>query len=184
MKELARHKCPACGSVSFTADPAGSLICNYCHAAQVPSDRVCPVCGAAYDSATRRCLSCDADLSRKCPACSALNPPFARECLACGQRLEILDSLFTRVTGMGARWLGEVRNGSPAIKAQQEAASQARLAGMWGDEMRRREALAQAEAERDRQESIIVTATVIVVAIFIVVGIVALAIAIVGAPGS
>jgi len=90
--------------------------------------------------------------------------------------MEMLDSLFSRVTGTRADWLRQVREEAPTIKNQEEVASQARLAGMWAADARRREALARARAERDRQQRIIVTVTVAIVALVIVVVLVTLAI--------
>lgn len=140
------------------------------------NERTCPQCGTAYEPGVYRCLSCGADLERECPVCGALNPPLAHECLACGQRLEILGSLFDRVTGTRTDWLNQAREEASGIKAQEEAASQTRLAQMWATESSRREDLAQAQVERDRQERIIVAVTVAAVALVIVVVIIMLAI--------
>ena len=169
-------KCPGCNSSSFTAGPDGSLVCNYCHVAYAPSGRMCPVCGAAFDPDAHQCPSCGADLVRKCPACGAPNPLLAHKCLVCGQELEILESLFARVTGTTADWLRQVREEAPALKAQEEAASQARMAEMWAAERDRREALARAQAECERQERFIVAVTITIVALVIAVVITALAI--------
>jgi hypothetical protein len=92
----------------------------------------------------------------------------------------MLDALFARVTGEAAGWLQEVREEASALKAQQEAGSQARLAEMWAVEARRREALAQARAERDRQERLIITATAIFVALVVIVVLVVMAITVSG----
>ena len=94
--------------------------------------------------------------------------------MACGQELDVLDALFARVAGETAGWLQQVREQAPAIKAQQEEASQSRLAEMRADEMRRREAMARAQVERDRQQRIIVTVTVAIVALVFVVAFVSL----------
>ncbi len=163
-----RPRCPRCGNSSFSADPDGRLICDQCQATLSPPGRVCPVCGAPCAPDDRHCPSCGTDLVRECPTCGALNPSIARKCLACGQELEILDSLFARVTGTRAQWLREVREGAPAIKAQEEAASESRLAEMWAAETRRREALAQARAERDRQQRIIIAVTASIVILVII----------------
>jgi t-SNARE complex subunit (syntaxin) len=96
--------------------------------------------------------------------------------------MEILESLFARVTGTRAEWLRQVREGAPEVKAQEEAASQARLADMWAAEKRRREDLVQARAERDRQQRILVTVTVAIVVVVVVVILVALAIVTLRAP--
>ncbi|MBL7064643.1 MAG: zinc ribbon domain-containing protein [Anaerolineae bacterium] len=133
------------------------------------NERTCPQCGMAYEPGVYRCPSCGADLERECPVCGALNPPLAPECLACGQRLEILGPLFDRVTGTRTDWLNQAREEASGIKAQEEAASQTRLAEMWATESSRREDLAQAQTERDRQERIIVAVTVVAVVLVIIV---------------
>ncbi|MDY6875520.1 MAG: zinc ribbon domain-containing protein [Chloroflexota bacterium] len=169
-------ECPGCGSASFTAGHDGRLICNYCHVVYVPPEQVCPVCGAAYEPDAHRCPSCGAEMVRECPNCGAPNSLLARQCRACGQRLEILDTLFDRVTGTRADWLHQVREEAPTIKAQEEAASQARLAEMWVTEEHRRETLAQAQGEQKRQERFIITVAIALVVIVIFAGLVALAI--------
>ena len=186
MKEnshAARLKCPGCGGSSFTANPDGSLVCNYCHATYTLPEHICPFCGAPHAPDDRRCPSCGAELVRECPACGAPNSLLARRCQACGQRLEILDSLFDRVTGTRADWLLRVREDAPTIKAQEEEASRSRLADMWAAETRRREALMQARAERDRQQRIIMTVTISIVALVVILILVALAIVMSRLPG-
>jgi RNA polymerase subunit RPABC4/transcription elongation factor Spt4 len=169
-----RLECPGCGSSSFTSDPDGNLLCDYCQAPCILPGRACPECGELYEPGARHCPSCGADLVHQCRACGALNPYSAMLCMACGQELDMLDALFARVAGETADWLQQVREQAPAIKAQEEEASQSRLAEMRADEMRRREALAQAQAERDRQQRIIVTVTVAIVALVIVVALISL----------
>jgi ribosomal protein L40E len=151
----ARLECPGCGGFSFSAGPDGRLVCDYCQAVCALAGPVCPECGAAYEPGARYCPTCGADLVRECRACGAQNPPSARRCTACGQDLNVLDALFARATGETAHWLRQTREEATAVKAQQEAASQARLAEMWAAEQRRREELAQAQAERDRQMRIL-----------------------------
>jgi hypothetical protein len=80
------------------------------------------------------------------------------------------------VTGTRADWLRQVREEAPAIKAQEEATSQTRLAEMWDAEARRRETLAQAQVEQKRQERPIVAVAIAVVVIVIIAVLVALAI--------
>jgi hypothetical protein len=177
-----RLECPGCGSSSFTPNPDGSLSCDYCRSAYILPGHACPECGAACDPGARYCPTCGADLVRTCRACGALNPRSARRCMACGQELGTLEALFARVTGERADWLRQVREQAPAIKDQEELASQVRLAEMRAAEGGRREVLAQARAERDRQQRIIVAATVAVVAIVIVVALIAFVITVSGTP--
>lgn len=158
-------QCPGCGGTSFTVRPDGSLTCDDCQAAYVAPERACPACGATYQPEARRCPACGADLVRDCPACGAQNPWSASECLACGQELDILEALFARIAGTRTDWLRQVREGAPVLKAQEETASQARLAEMWEAEARRREDLERARAERDRQQRVLWTVAIVVLVI-------------------
>lgn len=94
----------------------------------------------------------------------------------------ILASLFARVTGTRTDWLRQVREEAPAVKVQEEAASQARLAKMWAADARRREALEQALAERERQQRITVAIAVGIVALAVVAVLVTLALVTRGIP--
>ena len=177
-----RLECPGCASSSFTLNSDGSLTCDYCRSAFILSGQACPECGAVCDLDAWNCLACGADLVRTCQACGALNPRMARRCMACEQELEVLEALFARVARDRTDWLRDVREQAPAIKAQEELASQARLAEMRAAEARRREALARAQVERDRQQRIIVAITVAAVALVIVVALIAFAITVSGTP--
>ncbi len=141
-------ECPGCGSSSFSVGADGRLVCDYCQTAYALPGPVCPVCGAQ-------------------------NPPAVHRCIACGHDLGMLDAVFARATGGSTHWLRQTREEAAAVKAQEEAASQKRLAEMWAIEQRRREELARAQAERDRQMRILWYAVVvffcIVVAIVIIV---------------
>ncbi len=145
-----RLECPGCGSFSFSVEPDGRLVCDYCQTAYTLPGQVCPVCGAQ-------------------------NPSAAHQCIACGHNLGVLDAVFTRATGEPAYWLHQTRTEAAAVKAQEEAASQKRLAEMWAIERRRREELAQAQAERDRQARILWG---IVVAFFFIVALVVIIVAV------
>lgn len=181
--QAGRPECPGCGSSSFTADPDGDLICDYCQAAYVLPGGVCPECGAAHDPGARCCPSCGADLVRKCQACGALNPYSAQRCMACGRELDMLGAMFARLAGGTTGWLRQTREEALSIKAREEVASQARLAEMRAADARRREALARAQAERDRQQRIIVAMTVAVVALVILVVLIAFVLTTVCTPG-
>jgi len=151
-------KCPNCGHTSFTPNQDGILICDHCQAGRSQPERECPSCGA-------------------------LNPLQARKCLACGQELAIVDAMFTRLTRTTSDQLRHVRESGVSAREREDAASEERLAKMWDEEDRRRQALAQARAERDRQERVMVTVALGVVAFVIVVAIIVAIIATSGAPG-
>jgi len=121
----------------------------------------------------------------ECPNCGsssfATNPDGSVMCNYCHAVYEppggqVLDQLFERVTTTRTDWLRQVREEASAIKAQDEAASQARLAEMWATDERRREAIAQARAERDRQQRVMWSVALVVIVIFVVLVIVAIVI--------
>lgn len=77
--------------------------------------------------------------------------------------------MFARAIGGPAYWLQQTREEAAAIKAHEEAASQARLAEMWAAEQRRLEELARAQVERDRQMRILWRAVAILFFIVVVI---------------
>jgi ribosomal protein L40E len=138
----------------------------------VPVELRCSECGAVHSADARRCVSCGAPLVQECPACGAENPLGAARCQTCGQALELVDELFARITSSRAGWLSDVRQEAGGMKAEAEAASQARLEAMWAEEAERQEELAAARAERERQQRILVmvavgVAVVVVLAVLV-----------------
>jgi type IV secretory pathway component VirB8 len=81
--------------------------------------------------------------------------------------------MFARLTKSMPDQLRRVRQTGATIKAEEEAASEARLAKMWAEEERLREELTQARAERSRRERLAVALAVGVGAIVVVIAIVA-----------
>ncbi|MCP4536776.1 MAG: zinc-ribbon domain-containing protein [Chloroflexi bacterium] len=165
---FARLECSSCGGNSFSPDPRGMMICDFCQAVYVLPENACPECGAQCDPEARYCPACGADLVHECRSCGAPNPHSAEKCTKCGQDLDFLQVLFARASQQRSDWLDELREDASDIKVQQEAASQARLAEMWTVERQRRQELAEARAERDRQQRIILTVLGVVIAIIVV----------------
>ena len=131
----------------------------------IPARLECPGCGGSSFTA-------GPDDSFTCNSCHAVYILPERERQTRGQEPGMLDALFVRATTATTDWLQQQRDEAPAIKAQQEAASQARLAEMWAADERRREGLARAQAEHDRRQKIIVATTVALVAVFVIAAIV------------
>jgi len=92
----------------------------------------------------------------------------------------VADSLFERLATGTPDQLRRMRQKGKQIKSDEEIASRTRLARMWAEDDRRRQALADAHAERERQERLILMASLALVGLAIVVVIV---LAISGAPG-
>ena len=126
----------------------------------VPVELTCSECGAVHSADAWKCVSCGAPLVRECPACGAGNPLDAAQCQTCGQALELVDKLFARVTSGRADWLRDVQQEAAGMKADAEAASQARLEAMWAEETERQKGLAEARIEQERQQRIILMVAV------------------------
>ena len=82
------------------------------------------------------------------------------------------DSLFERLTTRTPDQLRRIREKGERIKKEEETASQARLALMWAEDDRRREALADARAKRERQERRILMASLLLAGLAIIVAVI------------
>ncbi len=160
--------CAGCGGQTFTAGPDNVPLCVYCYRPYFPPAPICPACGLPCRISDYQCPRCGAEISRPCPHCGALNPPETTTCLVCRQEVGVLGPLFERVVRRRGDWLDETRTEAERIKAQEEAASQARMAQMWEIEERRLEALARARAERERQHRILWAITAVIFLIIVV----------------
>jgi hypothetical protein len=90
--------------------------------------------------------------------------------------------MLTRLTKSTQDQLRQLRQAGATIKAQEEAASRARLAEMWAEDEQRREELAQARAERARRERRTIALALGLAAIVVVIAILAAIYATSGAP--
>ena len=169
---LSLVRCSGCGGDSFTADPDGLPVCDYCGTALGRPDPRCPRCGAGSDPGNRRCPSCGAVLTRECPICGSLNPLTADLCVVCGQTLDATDALFARLTTRTSDQFRHVRETGVRIKAKEELAWRARSSRMWADEERRRAEQVSAHAKRRRQERLIIALVMALIAIAIAVAII------------
>jgi hypothetical protein len=101
---------------------------------------------------------------------------------ACGQARDTADAMLARLTTSTQDQLRHLRQAGAAIKAQEEAASRARLAEIWAEEEERQAELAQARAERARRERRTIALALGLAAIVVVIAIIAAIYATGGAP--
>jgi len=144
--------CRFCGGASFSVGRRDLPICDYCGQPLAPSGGRCPRCDAVNGPSARACHGCGALLARPCPVCGALNPLDAPSCVVCSQTLATTEALFQRITTKTEDQLRRARDKGHRIKAEEEAASRARLARMWAEEERERQALAEASGRRRQRE--------------------------------
>ena len=155
--------CRACGGTSFGVGIGQDDVphCDYCGQALVAFSGRCPRCDTENTGDARTCEACGALLTLPCPACGALNPLETSTCVVCSQTLATVDALFQRITTKTEEQLRRARDKGQRIKVQEEAASRARVARMWAEEEREREALEEARARRRRQDRRIFIAAVV-----------------------
>ncbi len=104
-----------------------------------------------------------------CARCGQPNRPEAERCVDCGEALSQADRVIRRHLEKGsAAWLSHVRGGAPAIKAREQAASEARMAMFLEMERRREEALAREEAEQRAKDRRLLLAAVGLFAAFLI----------------
>jgi len=162
-------QCQSCGADSFSVGQHDVPHCDYCGQPLAPSGGHCPRCGEESEPDARTCGVCGALLALPCPVCGALNPLGAQDCIVCTQTLATSDALFQRITTRTEDQLRRARDRGHRIKAKEEIASQTRLARMWTEEERAREAVAEAKARQHRRERHIIIAAIILVGVSILV---------------
>lgn len=161
--------CRACGGDSFSTGRRDLPHCDYCGQPLAPSGGRCPRCETAVDLDAWACHACGALLALPCPACGILNPMNALHCVVCSQTLTGTDALFERITTRTEDQLRRARDRGHRVKAQEEMASRARLARMWAEEERERQALAEAKARQNRRERRIIVGVIVLVGLVILV---------------
>jgi ribosomal protein L40E len=152
--ELAGFECPSCGAGEMVHGPDGHLVCVYCGTSFGEVTRICPRCGHYNAAGARHCAHCGTQILRDCPACGADNWTAAGHCVQCGRNLDLIEQLAHRWQQTTQQRLYARQAGMVALKAQEERASQQRMATFMEVERGRQEALARARAaqrERDRQ---------------------------------
>src|ERR1041384_33886 len=133
--------CSHCAGVGLELQPDGSALCKFCGAQNTLAGPICPRCERVNPAGAEHCEICRQVLTRVCPNCQSKNWSGADRCTQCGQSLDALEFV-------ARRWLTDVRSEqqqqAPGIKAQEEAASQRRMAQMLEMEERRQHALNEA----------------------------------------
>ncbi len=145
--------CPNCGAPGLEAtQPNGVVVCNSCGNRFTADDSVaCAQCEAVNDPEAEYCAACGERLKRSCAACGAENWAGAEHCTRCGRGLDALEHIAERHAKSFSETLEDRRKSASTVKAEEEEASQRRLAEMWQVEQRRQEGLAQ-DLEHQKSE--------------------------------
>jgi uncharacterized membrane protein YvbJ len=168
--ELYKLECPNCGAKELVPDENGYLVCTFCHSNFGEITRICPSCGQYNEEQVRFCARCGNPLIRDCPVCGADNWILAEHCVQCGRSLDLIEQMARRWQLTTQNRLQERRGEIAQVKAEEEKASEGRMATLMEAERIRQEALALARAtqrKRDRQMYLLLAALVAIIAIII-----------------
>jgi len=166
--ELYKIECPNCGAKELAPDEEGQLICTFCHSTFGEVTRVCPSCGHFNDEQVRFCAQCGNPLIRDCPVCGADNWILAEHCVQCGRTLDLIEQMARRWQLTTQRRLQEWKGEVAKVKAQEEKASEERMAPLMEAERIRQEALALARSTQHKRDQQMVVWLVVAVAAFII----------------
>jgi len=166
--ELYKIECPNCGAKELAPDENGYLVCTFCHSNFGEVTRVCPSCGSYNEEHVRFCAQCGSPLVRDCPVCGADNWVLAEHCVQCGRSLDLIEQIARRwqltTQYRLQEWKGEVAQ----VKAQEQLASEERMATLMEAERIRQEALALARAAQHKRDQQIYVWLAVIVAVFVI----------------
>jgi len=113
---------------------------------------VCPYCETPNDQDASFCRKCGVTLTQRCPHCNTVNWIDDEHCVQCGATLGVLEWIIRRDNLGVAGRLNEQMDEAGQIKANETAASQARMERMLAEEREMREALRLRLIEQRAQE--------------------------------
>lgn len=137
---------------------------------------VCPYCETRNDQDAGFCRKCGVALTRRCAHCNTVNWIDDEQCIQCGAALDILEWIVRRDNLGVAGRLNEQMDEAGQIKADETAASQARMERMLAEERDMREALRLRLIEQRAQEkkalTIVLSVAGVVLLIIVIVALV------------
>jgi hypothetical protein len=170
--ELYKLECPSCGAKELALDENGYLVCTFCQSNFGEVTRVCPSCGSSNEEQVRFCERCGSPLIRDCPVCGADNWILAEHCVQCGRSLDLIEQIARRWQLTTQHRLQERKGEVAQVKAQEEKASEERMATLMEAERIRQDALALARATQRKRDQQIYVWLAILVAVFVIIAVV------------
>jgi len=179
--QLQDVECPSCGAPvanlphpSAAGTPGEALFhCRFC-GTQVDLNRaLCPHCALLNRERERSCGRCGSQIVRVCPFCKQENWAGNESCIQCGRTLDLLEIMIQPASRDTRARLEAQRRQARLLKAQEEHASEARLARLWEMEHQRVEGIARDTGEKQRRERLVLAGIVLVIAftVLLVIGV-------------
>jgi Double zinc ribbon len=166
MMRLSELTCTHCRGAGLELQPDGQAVCRFCGTANPIEGVVCSQCETLNPAEADACQACRQSLRRPCPDCGQRNWRGADHCARCGRLLDPVSAISTRWGTDPAHRLQELAHGSAAIKAQEAADSERRMAELQAIEQRRLELLSESRQRRDAQQRVWVTVLVVGMVVF------------------
>jgi hypothetical protein len=174
MMKLRAFSCPNCGGPVPHDPVTESVRCQYCGTLLNLHRSLCPDCGIINQENERFCGQCGAALVRKCPVCNHENWAGNEHCTQCGGTLDLLEIMtHSRVRDTRVRLETQQRQ-ARAIKQQETAQAEARMAYYQELDRQRLDEIADRYTKR-RQRERRIAAAVLIIAVLIVFIIIVLA---------
>lgn len=146
--------CPVCGTSIELSSDVVDVTCPECETALHLRDRLCPNCGTYHSQPPSSCSTCGLGMTALCPQCGARNWTGDTVCQACSTTLDLIGRLTAQADT--SQRLQDQMTRARAIKAKEEAASNARLARMLEEEQAEREALRRRlEAQKAQERNLL-----------------------------
>jgi len=104
---------------------------------------------------------------RVCPFCKQENWAGNESCIGCGRTLDLLEIMIQPASRDTRARLEAQQRQARLLKAQEEQASEARMARLWETERQRVEAIARDTAEIQRRERLVLAGIVFIIAFIV-----------------
>lgn len=163
---LTEIACPNCLNPIDVRGHGRHVTCDACRSRFILQGHVCPACNAYHSQETKFCAECGQALTRVCQKCHAVNWTGDEYCHGCGASLDIFQLLHLHHKQATADRLNEQMEFARTIKAQEQTASDRRMAKMKADEAARLAEIArrrQAQKQKDKQMFIMLAVGILIV---------------------
>lgn len=156
--------CPHCQAAGLVVHEEHTLTCRYCTHTFTVTERLCAECEAINAPHAEVCGVCRTALYRACVACHEPVWNGHDICQHCGQPQNALNSVINRALQHRAGRQGYTPEEAAAIKAQEEADSQKRLAHFQELERQRLNDWRIAKARKDQNDQLLLVRLAVLVA--------------------
>ncbi len=158
-------RCPVCGESITLSDIPTSVLCPGCETQLSLRDRLCPHCGTYHSRPESACQRCGLSMRVRCPNCERDNWQGDDVCQTCGTPIDTLSHITKRLNT--ADRLRAQMADARHVKAEADAAAEARMRRMLAEERAFREDLQRRKAAQQEQERKMLTIVLVVSGILI-----------------